>query len=80
MFFRFGSALLLIVLVCLAGVGLEKRNLALRRALSKQQYQIDILLDSYARLRLKTQQMADPARLLDSLESKKSPHAAENAQ
>jgi len=67
-FFRFSSAVILIVLVSLAGVAIEKRNLEIRRALSRQQYRTDVLLESYARLRLTTQQMADPGRLFQALE------------
>jgi len=63
----------LVVLIALAGIALEKQNLAIRRAISRQQYQMDILLESYARLRLKTQQMGDPRRLLEAIESGKLP-------
>ena len=73
MFFRFTSALVLVVLIALAGIALEKQNLAMRRAISRQQYQLDILLEKYARLRLKTQQMGNPRRLLEAMESGRLP-------
>ncbi|HID23952.1 MAG TPA: hypothetical protein EYP14_16345 [Planctomycetaceae bacterium] len=73
MFFRFTSAVVLVVLIALAGIAWEKQNLAMRRAISRQQYQMDILLESYARLRLKTQQMGDPRRLLEAIESGRLP-------
>ena len=68
MFFRFGSALSLIVLVALTGTALEKQNLQLKRALSHQQYRLDALLDSHVRLRLDAQRLGTPARLLGPLE------------
>lgn len=67
MFFRFGSALALVVLISLAGVGLEKRNLELRRAISHQHFQTDVLLEEHARLRLRTQQLGAPERVLEQL-------------
>ena len=68
MFFRFGSAVLLVVVVSLTGIGLEKQNLEFRRLLSRQQYRADVLLESHSRLRLRTQQLGAPVRLIDSLE------------
>jgi len=69
MFFRFGCAVFLVVLVSAAGVVLETENLALRRALSHQNYQMEILRDTYARLRLKTQQMGAPERLMQAIDA-----------
>lgn len=71
MFFRFGSAVVLVVLVALAGTALEKQNLALRRQLSRQHYRRDVLLEQHARLRLHAQQLGAPIRLLDALASGK---------
>ncbi len=68
MFFRFGAALCLVVLVALSGTTLEKQNLELRRAISQQQYRLDALLDSHVRLRLEAQRLGTPARLLGPLE------------
>ena len=51
MFFRFGAALSLVVLVALSGTTLEKHNLQLKRAITHQQYRLDALLDSHVRLR-----------------------------
>ena len=68
MFFRFGAALSLVVLVALLGTTLEKQNLQLRRAISHQQYRLDELLDSHVRLRLEAQRLGTPARLLGPLE------------
>ncbi len=68
MYFRFGSALVLIVLISLGGIALEKRNLQMRRDISRQHFQMDVLRDAHARLRLKNQQLAGPVRVLDALE------------
>ena len=63
MFFRFSAALILIVIVSMAGVVLEKRTLELRRAVSRQYYQTDLLLEQHVRLRLETQRLTAPAQL-----------------
>ncbi len=68
MYFRFGAALVLAVLVAVSGIALEKRCLALRRALAREHYRYEVLRDLYARQRLQTQQLGAPARLLDVLE------------
>jgi hypothetical protein len=68
MFFRFGSALCLVVLIALYGTSLEKQNLELKRAISQQQYRSDALLDSHVRLRLEAQRLGTPERLLGPLE------------
>ncbi len=63
MFFRFAAALLLIVLVSMAGVMLEKQILDLRRAVSRQYYQTDLLIELHVKLRLETQQLTSPSQL-----------------
>lgn len=68
MYFRFGSAIVLVVLISLAGIAIEKRSLELRRDVSRQQYQLDILRDTQARLRLRTQELGAPTRLLESID------------
>ncbi|MEZ6045059.1 MAG: hypothetical protein R3C11_05665 [Planctomycetaceae bacterium] len=68
MFFRFGAAIVLIVLICLIGIAIEKRNLDLRRALSKQHDQSEELLEAHARLRLQTQQLGATTRLMQEFE------------
>ena len=59
---------MLAVLVSMAGVALEKQTLELRREVTRQYYRSDILLEQYARLRLKTQQLSAPHHVLDLLE------------
>ena len=71
MFFRFGSCMVLIVSISLAGVALEKRNLELRRDESRQHYRMDVLRDVHAKMRLQTQQLGAPVRMIDSLENEK---------
>lgn len=68
MFFRFGAGLFLVVLISLLGIAIEKRNLDLRRDLSRQHYRMDVLRDEHARLRLKCQQLAAVDRLFQTVE------------
>jgi hypothetical protein len=68
MFFRFGSAIALVVLISLAGVALEKQNLEFKRKLSLQAMRTEVLLDDHAKLRCRTQEVAAPVRLLELLE------------
>jgi hypothetical protein len=68
MFFRFGSAIVLIVLIALAGTSLEKQSLELRRTVSRQHYRLDALLERYATLRLEAQHLGAPPRLIDRLD------------
>jgi hypothetical protein len=68
MYFRFGSALVLAVLVAFAGIAIEKQCLALKRSIIRQQYRREVLGDEYARLRLETQQLGAPIRLFQALE------------
>ena len=68
MFFRFGSALVLVVLISLAGTALEKRNLELKRIVSRQQYRLEILLEQHAANRVLAQQLGAPSRLIDKLD------------
>src|SRR5262249_26516067 len=68
MFFRFGSALVLVVLISLAGTALEKRNLELRRVVSRQKYRLEILFEKHAANRVLAQQLGAPSRLVDKIE------------
>ena len=69
MFFRFAAGLLLVVLVSTAGVRLEKQTLEMRRAVSVQYYQTDLLLELLVRLRLETQRLTAPAQLQATVEN-----------
>ncbi|REJ84431.1 MAG: hypothetical protein DWQ34_19875 [Planctomycetota bacterium] len=81
MFFRFGAALVLVILIALLGIAIEKRNLALRRSISLQDYRREQLLEQRARLRLETEQLGAPGRLLDEVEAGRLPlEVAEEAE
>ena len=68
MYFRFTAGIMLAVLISMAGVTLEKQSLDLRREVTRQYYQSDVLTESFARLRLRTQQLSAPQRVVDMLE------------
>ena len=68
MYFRFGAAIVLVVVISVVGVALEKQSLSYRRAISQQRYRMDVLVEEYAQLRLKAQRLGAPARTLKSLE------------
>jgi hypothetical protein len=68
MFFRFGSALVLAVIISLGATDLEKRNLELRRAVSRQHFRKEALLELYASQRLAAQQSGAPLRLIQRLD------------
>ncbi|HUG94367.1 MAG TPA: hypothetical protein VML55_26285 [Planctomycetaceae bacterium] len=70
MVFRFGCALVLVVLVAMAGVALEKRCLDLRRSIARQRYRLDVLEDLHARLRLRTHELGSPTRTRETLTEK----------
>lgn len=64
MFFRFAAALMLVVAISMAQIGLEKQSLRLRRSVSRQYYQMDELLELHAQLRLDIQQLSAPSHFL----------------
>jgi hypothetical protein len=66
MFFRFGAAIALLVMIALVGIAIEKRNLQAKRALTHEVYLHDQLMDQSAKLRLRTQQLRAPARLQEA--------------
>lgn len=69
MFFRFAAALVVVVLISLAGTALEKRNLELRRSVSHQQYRLDVLLQKYAAHRVQAQQLGAPVRTVEQADA-----------
>lgn len=68
MYFRFGVALVLVVAVSLAGTTLEKRNLELKRAVSRQHYRLEILQEQVASQRVQAAELGAPARLIEQLD------------
>jgi hypothetical protein len=68
MFFRFGSAVFLVVVMSLIGIAIEKQNLDLRREISRQHYRMDVLREEHARLRLRSQRLAAIERLFETVD------------
>lgn len=68
MFFRFLCCVALVVMISLAGVGLEKESLKTRRNISQQHYRMEILRESFAKMRLRVQELGAPAKLIESVE------------
>ncbi|MBI3862832.1 MAG: hypothetical protein HY290_13155 [Planctomycetia bacterium] len=68
MFFRFGVGLLLVVLTSLGGTALEKRNLELKRAVSRQHYRLERLQEQRAGKRVLAQQLGAPNRLVGQVD------------
>lgn len=75
MFFRFGVALALVVLISLAGTALEKRTLQLKRAVSRQHYRLEVLEERFATERVLAQRLGAPSRLIDELDPEPAPTA-----
>ncbi len=73
MFFRFICGMALVVLIALAGAALDKEALVLRRRVSQQDYQLDVLLEQHHRLRMQAQKLGTPTRWLDDLEQGRVP-------
>lgn len=65
MFFRFAAALFLVVLISMVGIGLEKQTLEMKRAVSRQYFQKDLLLELHAKQRLRIQQLTAPSQLAE---------------
>jgi hypothetical protein len=69
MYFRFVAALTLVVMISVAGTALEKRSLELRRAISRQHYQLEVLVDRHATHRMEAHQLGAPERLAETLKT-----------
>lgn len=76
MFFRFAAALLLVVVISLVGTALEKRNLELRRAVSRQHYRLELLIEQHAANRVLAQRLGAPTRLVDQVDLTPAPAAS----
>lgn len=68
MFFRFGAAMALVVAVSLTGTAIESHSLNLRRTISHQRYQREVLVEQQAQLRVAAQRAGAPAQLIEPLE------------
>lgn len=69
MFFRFLCCVALVVLISLAGVALEKKSLEARRKISQQHYRMDVLRESFAKMRLRVQELGAPEKLIEAVEN-----------
>jgi hypothetical protein len=77
-FFRFAAGLILVVLISMVGVRLEKQTLEMRRAVSVQYFQTDLLLELLVRLRLESQTLtAQAQQSLIAENSRTGPRATE---
>lgn len=61
MFFRFVCALILAALVSMTGIVLEKQTLERKRDVTRQYYQLDLLLELHAQSRLRIQKLTSPS-------------------
>lgn len=68
MFFRFGTALVMVVIVSLLSIALEKRILSVKRTISLQHYRFEQLHEQRNRLRVRSEQLGAPSRLIDAIE------------
>lgn len=60
MFFRFVAGLVLVVLISMISILLEKQTLEMKRAVTRQYFQKDILLELHAKHRLQIQRLTAP--------------------
>lgn len=60
-FFRFVCALILAALVSMTGIVLEKQTLERKRNVTRQYYQLDLLLELHAQSRLRIQKLTSPS-------------------
>ena len=67
MYFRFGAGILLIVVISVAGIAIEKSTLDVRRDISAQHFRMEVLRDEHIQLRLETQKLRSPGRMMDSI-------------
>ena len=61
MFFRFVCALILAALVSMTGIVLEKQTLERKRDVTRQYYQLDLMLELHAQSRLRIQKLTSPS-------------------
>ena len=64
MFVRFQGAVLLAALVAVGGSSVENAVLDRHRAIGRQHYRLDVLQERVARLRLRTEELGSPSRLI----------------
>lgn len=62
MYFRFAAVVIVLLGLALGSVSIEKGNVALRRAISVQEYRRQQLQEQQSRLRLEVQRLSAPDR------------------
>lgn len=83
MYFRFGAGILLIVAVSVTGIAIDKSTMDVRRDITQQHFRMEVLRDEQGKLRLQTQQLRSPKRMIESIEAgdlavRRPPHSARN--
>lgn len=73
MFFRFACTIVILTAVSLIGIRLEKENLALKREVSEQHYELQQLNEDRCRLMLEVQKLNAPGELIDRLAQRPGP-------
>lgn len=68
-FVRFQGAILIAALVAVGGTALEGSILDRRRLIGRQHYRLDALRERVARLRLRTEELGSPSRLVQPAEA-----------
>lgn len=63
MYFRFLVALILLAAIAIVSIGIQKRNLELKRRISLEQYQLELLREQEARMRLEVERLESPEQL-----------------
>ena len=81
LFFRFAVAVAIVVLIVSQGLILEKERLELRREVSQQQAETEILVEKEVRLRMEAHQLGAPAITHETLQTSHSKfHPSQVAQ
>ena len=55
--------MILLAAIAIVSIGIQKRNLELKRKISLEQYQLELLREQEARLRLEVERLESPERL-----------------
>jgi hypothetical protein len=68
MFLRFAAAIGLLTAISLAAIAVEKQNLSLKRIISLQHYQFELLREKRSRQILQAERFGGPLNLLQATE------------
>ncbi len=78
MLFRFGVITLTAAMIALAAVTWERRCVALRRALARQHFRLEIARERVAKQRLEVERLASPARIAAWIEKSGRPSSPDD--